>query len=417
MEILTAAYLLPITGDPIADGAIVIDEDHIVDFGTKKDILSRYCSMKITDYPDTVIMPGLVNAHTHLDRSSLPPLKPEASYIPWLANWIKERPQTSAVNRRESILSGLDEALKSGTTCLGDVGNHTGTLETLSHTKMRLRVFPEVIGSTHEDVSHQFDSTLQVVDDIHLKNAKNLNAGIAPYSPYTLSKEMLGILSQHAASHKIPLKIHISESFTEMEFFFEAKGEIADILFPAIGWDDAEIPVYRNTPLQFLNKINLLKHAPILIGCLHFSSQDLELVKQTASKIAYCPRNNENFTLGIAPLKKWMEAGIPVGLGTEGRDTGSSLSLWDEMRSALQIHSRNGGAVTPEEVLKLATLGSARVLGMERDIGSLEKGKKADFIVVHLTEKTDAGHLYPSLIQDTTPDKVEHVFIDGHRVI
>ncbi|OGP13436.1 MAG: hypothetical protein A3I75_08015 [Deltaproteobacteria bacterium RIFCSPLOWO2_02_FULL_50_16] len=417
MEILTATYLLPIEGDPIPQGAIVIDEDHILDLGVQSDILPRYCSAKVTDYPQAVIMPGLVNAHAHLDRSTAPSIQPDTSYISWLAEWIRVREDISAVMRRESILNGLYESLHHGTTCIGDMGNHTGALEPLLQSKMRLKIFPEFVGSTRENAPSQFESTLKILDDISNKNSNRLSAGVAPYSSYMLSKEMLSILARHAAYHQIPLKIHMAESFTEMEFFYEAKGEITETLFPSMGWEDAEIPLYRNTPLQYIHKIGLMKNAPILVGCLHLSNQDLELIKKTSSKIVHCPRNNEFFHLGTPPLKKWLEAGIPIGLGTEGRDVSSSLSLWDEMRSVVKTHAHNGRSPTPQEILSIATWGGARTLGLDREIGSLARGKKADLIAVSLPEGTDTPQIFSSLIQETTQEDIKTVVVDGQTLL
>jgi cytosine/adenosine deaminase-related metal-dependent hydrolase len=417
MELIGARYVLPISGTPILDGAIAIGGTRIVAVGTQKEIKARYPDAPFRNFDQHVLMPGLINAHSCLDLSLFDPEEIPARLIEWQATSIELRRFQSAVKRRNAILEGLQRALSWGVTTLADTSNYSGLLETARDVGLRLVICPEITGTA--DVDHQslFDDTLALVDSIQQLGCKRIRAGISPFAPYALSRHLIKIVTQHARSVGIPITMRAAMSFGEMEFFFESKGEIAEVFFPKMGWKE-ELPLaQRKTPIQFLESSGVLASHPALIGCTHVSDTDIELLAKSQSKVIHLPSYARHFDLGLAPVNKFRAAGIPVALGTGTLGAPLKQSLWDSLRTALKVHGDVAGeALSAEELLSMATLEAARALGWEQEIGSLAVGKNADFVVIETSGKHPLEQIPLALINETTPDRISKVYVAGEML-
>ena len=403
MKLLTASYVLPITSDPISDGAVALEGETLISVGRQKDLKKKFPTAEVQEYPDAVLMPGLVNADTRLELLSFDGQGREG-FVDRLLARMEFAQRISTVDRRANIREGIPQLLRSGTTCAGDVGKYTGTIPLFVEAPLRWMLFPEVLTSAHPSTTENYQSVLANLDEIIQKQSARLAAGLAPFSAYTLSKNLLMVLAREAEAKKIPLKIRVSESFAEMQFFYESTGEIVEKLFPKLGWQEAAPPAHRKTPVQFLEAIGFLANQPILIGCLHLAEADYEILQKRKCKVVWTPRADKRLNTGKAPVRKWLKAELPIGIGTDGAD---SLSLWDEMRAAHELCPAG-------EVLRMATLGGARVLGRDREIGSLEAGKKADLIAVKIPRSLKAADLAKQLVERTT--EVLAVFVDGAQI-
>ena len=234
-----------------------------------------------------------------------------------------------------------------------------------------------------------------------------MRVGLAPAAPYLLSRNLLKIISQQARDLSLPIQMHVAESFSEMEFFFDSQGAIANDLFPALGWRELP-PAQRKTPTQYLADIGFFEAPVTIIGGLHLSASDFPLLARHLARIVYCPTLNHVMKHGMLPLGKLVESGIPIGLGTGIWNTRLGFSLWDEMRLALKHGSQP--LPTPEELLRMATIGGARALGLDHLVGTLEKGKKADYVVVRMaTKRENEKDLIAHLIQETEPQHILRV--------
>lgn len=419
MQLFSARYLLPIAGEPIENGALVVDGGIIVALGKEKEMLDRYPSAERHDLGSSALMPGLVNAHAHLDLvlSDLP--WSESHFVQSILSLVDYKKVQSVEERRESIQSGLKKSLSSGTTCLADVGSYLDPGSLVDGIGLRLVAFSEILLSSKGGPSiHQvFESALSFVEEMKAAGGGRIQAGIAPYAPFMLSRHLLKVLAQHAVESKIPLQMHVAESFSEMQFFYDSKGDVADLLFAHAGWGKDLPPPHRKTPIEYLASIGFLDAAPSLVGCLHLSDADLKSIRQAHATVVHCPRSNVNLKLGKAPIRKILDAGIPVGLGTDLTFRQGSVSLWEEMRAALELHGSDASSsLTSTEILEMATLGGATVLRLEDSIGSLEPGKKADFIVVTAKEKISLKELSAWLIRHTVEGSVKEVYLDGRAL-
>lgn len=416
MKAIAASYLLPINGKPIHDGMIVCDDDGcIVAVGEKKTLLKTYPDITVDDFPDHLMMPGLVNAHTHLDLLFFPNTGESPQFFNWLVSGWDHRKKMTPADRRHCLEEGMQQLLRAGTTSVGDVGQYVGVVSQAANSPLRMVLFPEILTGGDTSIMENYESAFQQLEEIMGSSSSRLTGGIAPYAAYTLSKNLLKVLTQQSREMKIPLKIHVAESFQEMQFFYESTGEIAEKLFPQMGWASQLPPEYRKTPIQYLESIGFLEGKPTLVGCNHLSETDLQSIAKSGAKVIHSPRSNAYLKLGLPPLKKLLSLGIPVAIGTDGTSSLHSLSVWDEMRYMMD-HYPEGERPEPLDLLKMATLHGARALGLEKSVGSLESGKMADLLLIRLPKESSLSDLPAWLVSHVTPREIAAVFIEGKRV-
>jgi len=213
-----------------------------------------------------------------------------------------------------------------------------------------------------------------------------------------------------ALKEKLPRQMHLAESREESDFFFDATGKIATELFPHVRWDDYLPSPLRTSATAWLDTLGVLDGSVTAVHGVHLTPADMELLLQRGVGVVLCPRSNDKLDVGIAPAALLKKRGIPLALGTDSLASNDSLSLWDEMRFLLDTFS---GVFTPAEALEMATLGAARALSLADRIGSLEAGKRADFLLVELPGGVTDTTLHETLIQ--AGDLFE-VFIAGSPV-
>lgn len=417
MKAFTAAFVLPISGPIIPDGAVLVDEGRILEVGPRSEVLLRHANAENEDFPHAVLMPGLVNAHTHLDMLNFDGKSASGEsleFFDYLAHGWNHRKKMTPAARRQCLDDGIRQLLRSGTTCVGDAGQYVGVIPQSANSPMRMVLFPELLTGGDADILEGYEGAFAQVDEIlHCKSSR-LSAGLAPYAAYTLSRHLLKILAQHARELRIPCKIHVAETFSEMQFFYESTGEIAEKLFPAMGWANQLPPEHRKTPIQYLDSIGFLEGAT-LVGCNHLADGDIQSIAKHGARVVHSPRSNARLKLGQPPIKKLREQGVRVALGTDGSGALYSLSLWDEMRF-IRNHYPEAEQPTPGDLLKMATLEGAEALGLGDRIGTLEAGKSADLIAVRVDADVPANNFAASLIDNTTDREIAAVFVEGKRV-
>lgn len=420
MEIIIAKYFLPMTnGAPIErDSGVAFELNRIVDTGSRAELLDRYPNAEVKEFSTSVLMPGIVNSHCHLDITNYTckeseDFEPEVSPDE-LIDYLIASINYKETSEQEDVIPGMQRAIKrlieTGVTSVGEVSHYEVSFKLLKESGLRGVVFPEVVAGQFKLVKDRFEVALALVDK-HLKTSDaRVQVGIGPHSPYTLSRQLLKVISQHAKEASIPVQIHAAESFAEMEFFFDSQGPIANSLFPSLGWRELP-PQQMKTPVQYLSDIGFLEAPVTIIGGLHLSKQDFPLLSRNLTHVVYCPTFNKRMKLGNLPYGKLVKAGIPIGIGTEAWHGRLGFNMWDELRSALE----SGATPNPSalELMKMATIGGARVLHLDHVTGTLEKGKKADFIIISEPEIEDEVKLYEELIRNTSPQHISMVVVNG----
>lgn len=415
LKVFVAPFILPVTSPIISDGAIVMDAEKIVAVGPRFEILRDYPEVTVEEMSQVVLMPGLINAHTHLDLIFHEASGETPQFFPWLISGWEFRKTQTLSDKRHALEEGIRQLARSGATTVGDAGSFIGLIPQALNAPIRMVLFPEILHGGEASISEEYEGVFSQVEEILGAQSTRVTGGIAPYAAYTLSRHLLKIVSQQAAALKIPLKIHVAETFQEMQFFYESTGEIAETLFPRMGWKDMLPPSHRKTPIQYLDSIGFLDQAPTLVGCNHLSDSDLTLLAKRNCTIIHSPRSNAHLKVGNPPLSKLRSLGIPVALGTNGTASLHSLSLWDEMRY-VRDHYPEGDRPDDWELLKMATCHAARALGLASKVGSLEAGKEADLIAVHIPKNATPHNLPTQLISKTEERDILAVFVQGKRL-
>jgi cytosine/adenosine deaminase-related metal-dependent hydrolase len=206
-----------------------------------------------------------------------------------------------------------------------------------------------------------------------------MSAGLTPHTPYTTGEGNLPLIRDAAISHGLPLAVHVSESQAESDFIFDTSGPLADDLYPFVGWEQYLVPPRHCSSTELLDRHGLLTPSTLAVHCVHVNLADAQILKLRGVTACLCPRSNALLDVGRAPLALIKKLAIPLALGTDSLASNDSLSLWDEMRFALDLFPEE---LSPADVFRMATSGGAAALGLSATIGSLEAGKRADFQII-----------------------------------
>ncbi len=409
MEIFAASHLLPISAPPVEGGAIAVENGRIVAVGPLVELRKAFPAPYV-EFPGHAIMPGLVNAHTHLELTHFPSWKlrkgidySPRTYVDWVIQVIKIRRALTRSELEHSVREGIRVSLESGTTAVGEILTDRTLVSLYTDSPLSGRLYVEAIGQDPlrcEQLLTDIDRSLTAFQ------AGRFRPGVSPHAPHTLSPRFMEEVCALAARHAVPTAIHLAESREEMAFLHDSSGKIPELLYPFAGWDDYVPPPRRTTPAVYLDSLGALTPRTAVVHCVHVTPSDAELLAKRGVTAVLCPRSNDRLDVGKVPALLLKKAGIPLALGTDSLASNDSLSLWDEMRF---LRKEFSAVFTPGEVLAMATVTAARALGLDGEAGSLEEGKRADFLVVD--PGTGAGRELPeALIEE---GQIGEVFIGG----
>ncbi len=388
MKILCAEHVLPISAEPIVNGAAAVDGSTVAAVGTRREIVEKYPAAAIENFGEAVIMPGLVNCHSHLEITAMRGFLDdvEADFYSWLMKLTSVRGEKlTAADIKIAALAGALEGVRAGVTCFGDIGRFgVAGFEALKANGVRGILFQETEFSPKDATANEDFAKLKD-KFLELKAAETalVKIGLSPHAPYTVSRKLFEIITDYAISENVKTSIHAAESNQERDFFETGAGFFAE-LYQKI---NLEWNAPRTSPVQYLAAIGVLEAAPLLAHCVKVADGDLDLIAASRSKIAHCPKSNAKFGHGIAPLEKFLDKNISVGFGSDSVASNNTCDILEEARFAtLAARTLDGKKrfLTAREIIETATLGGAKALGLEREIGSLEAGKQADLIVVSL---------------------------------
>jgi 5-methylthioadenosine/S-adenosylhomocysteine deaminase len=386
--ILTADFVLPIASEPIGNGAVAIEGTSIAAVGTLDEVAGIYPHATVENFGRAAILPGLVNCHSHLEitamRGFLDPF--EHDFRSWLLTLNKVRQEKlDNADIAMAALAGALEGARAGVTCFGDIGRiGTAGIEALKTAGLRGIVFQETEFSPDNCTAEQ---DIQKLKDKYLMLRESgtalVEAGLSPHSPYTVSRKLFEQIGEFARSEDVKLSIHAAESAEEDDLLKRGRGFFIEVYKKfGLNWDCP-----GRSSVQFLSETGILNSRPLLVHCVVVSDADIELISSSGSTIAHCPKSNAKFGHGYAPLEKFLDAGVPTGLGSDSVASNNLCDIFEESRFAvLAARNRPGSArfIEPREILESATLGGARALRIDDKVGSLEAGKQADIAVVSM---------------------------------
>jgi 5-methylthioadenosine/S-adenosylhomocysteine deaminase len=382
---------------PIVNGAIVIIRDRIAAVGPSDRIIKHYPKHRLYRLENAVLMPGLVNLHTHLE---LPPLRDAVrapAFPDWVLNLVRAKKDLTANDYASAAAQNIKTLIRSGTTTVGEICTHGLSPELLKQSGLRAVIFHEMISMGPSSLVSRPSSFVPRPSSLAARSSSGLvRAGISPHAPYTVSKAVLIRIGEISRKKNLRLAMHVAESRDEIRLL-QGKKSGFEKLYRAAGWDPAWAPS-ADSPVQYLHGLGLLSRNFLAVHAVQVTDRDIRLIRKTRTSVAHCPRSNRETGVGKMSLRKFLDAGIIVGLGTDSLASSPSLNMWDEMRYAYRVHRRDG--VSALTVFTLATTGGASALGMGKETGSLEPGRRADVIAVRLPKKK-SGDPYSDLLRET----------------
>ena len=389
----------------IEDGSVVIKNGEIVAVGPSAAIKESYEAAESVNAAGKIIMPGLVNTHTHAAMTLFRGMADDLPLDTWLQShiWPAEAKFINAASVRSGANLALAEMILSGTTTFSDMYFFADELAQAAKTAGVRAVVGEAVIDFPSPDSKSPGESFAIIEQLaeKWKNDPLITIAIAPHAPYTCSPETLRSAKKLADKLGLPLSIHVSETQKEVS---EVTGK------------------YGLPPFEHLNKLGFFGGTVIAAHAVYATPKELVLMAGNNVGVAHNPVSNMKLASGVAPIPAMLQAGVAVGLGTDGAASNNNLSMFKEMNAAALLQKVSGldpTALSAVETVKAATIGGAKVLGMEKRIGSLEKGKRADLIVLELNRPHSVPlyNVYSHLVYAANGADVETVVIDGRVVM
>lgn len=413
----TARYLLPMVAAPIEDAGLLVRNDRIVAVGRRRD-LSRDATAAVTiDFGDSILLPPLVNAHTHLELTDFPlwsatePPVPPEDFVGWILQLIRIKRARTMEQMLASLRRGLNALLHSGTGAVADILSQPELAAAYTDTPLLGRVDLELIGrgETARGPLHERAGAWLSGDAAPL--ARHLRRGLSPHAPYTVAPENLGEIADFARQQRSPLAIHLAESSAEVELLRQGQGPLVDRLYALVGWMP---PSPVGGPVDYLQAAEALRPSTLLVHGVQLDNAEIRRIAVAGASLVLCPRSNRNLGVGRAPVEALRCQGVNLALGTDSLASNGSLSLYDELEAALPLYAP---ALSPVELLRIATCGGAAALGLGKEIGALVPGLGAHFQVLQPTHLPAISELAAFLCAGERGEEIKHLFLHGRDVL
>ena len=390
-RVFRARWVLPISQPPIRDGWVLVDDGRIVAVGESGSLPPQPSAAHDTsekapgaasrDAGATVaILPGLVNAHTHLELSYLheqiPPAPSFGAWVRSVMNARKKYPDPAHPDIVEPARRAIEEARAAGTALFGDISNTLVTVPLLREAGMPAHVFYELLGFMQRDPAAQVRDARARIDAIGDPQGR-IRLSLAPHAPYSVSPELFRAIRSDVHRHSSVSSVHLGETPEEVELLRHGTGEIRAVLEELGRWPDHWEPP-RVGPVEYLAGLDFIDSRVLAVHGVQFDLADLAHLRARGTTLVSCPRSNAYVGVGAPPLASFYDAGVPVAFGTDSLASVGDLNLFAELREARRI----APSVPASHLLASATLVGAEALGFGTELGSIEPGKRAALIAV-----------------------------------
>lgn len=381
--------------DVIRETSLYIEGDKITGIGDKP---AGFTADKVIDGTDRLVIPGLVNCHTHSYMSFMRNVADDLSFMDWLFGTIDpiEQQMTDEDTYWGANLA-IIEMMKSGTTCFNDMQmNIHQTTRAVKESGMRAVVCRGLVGSGNDEAG-QMRLRQAYEERDAAKDCDRLTFRLGPHAPYTCDDEFLKIVAAEAKREKMGIHVHLSESESEISQIQEK---------------------YGCTPIALAEKCGIFDVPAIAAHCVRVTDEDIDILKRKNVSVVTNPASNMKLGNGFAPIAKMLDAGVNVCLGTDGAASNNCLNMFHELSLLTLIHKGTGKTpqcVSAKEGFRIATINGAKALGLEKEIGSIEVGKKADLAILDLCTPslTPRNNLIAGLSYSANGSEVDTVIING----
>jgi len=398
--LLRARIVLPISRPPIIDGVIRIENGCIAEVGEWRDLHGD-----TDDLGDVILMPGFVNAHCHLDYTSLAGcISAPETFNEWIGDIMWHKNVMSDDAWRESWLKGASQCLKRGITTVGNIETRLELLEDIwAETHLRLSSYLELI--TVKSESDSDNAVQKVVNFLKSHKPRRGDVGISPHAPYTVNPDALRRCAEISQKDGLRMTMHIAESADESTMFLKARGSLYQRLLD-VGRDMSDCG--RHSPVEQASRCGVLSDRLLVVHGNYLDDADIHRLAESNTSIAHCPRSHDYFGHTPFRFQELKAAGVNICLGTDSlatvNNSNAELDLIEEMR----LFQKNYPASNSEQIVSMATVNGAKALNWAGKVGEISVGAFADLIAVPYSGLVD--DVYDAVIEQSGPDSV---MIDG----
>ena len=381
MKAFQADWVCPVATPPIRNGYVLIDEGKIVEVGP-----AAPDGVEVESFTGCALLPGFVNVHTHLELTILRGFLENLSFATWIRRLT--RTKYEHLSRTDLLLSarlGAMECLLAGVTTVGEVMDIGTGWDAMTEFGLRGVAYQEVFGPSEDASGSAARGLERKLQQFRATESDTRRIGVSPHAVYSVSSSLFRLVRDLAEKEDVRLAVHVAESQEETRFVKSGEGPFADY------WRSREIPVVSHgaSPIEYLHRLGVIGPGTLAIHAIHVDSADVKVLRDLGAGVAHCPKSNMKLGHQTAPVREFVKAGVPVGLGTDSVASNNVVDMFEEMRTALFLQRTLSGrqdSVVAHQALRMATLDSARCLGLDDQVGSLEPGKLADMVVVDLND-------------------------------
>ena len=406
---------MPVTTPPIRDGVVVVDGTDIVYVGNAANAPAG----DDRDLGNALLLPGLVNAHTHLELTAMRGFLEGLPFQQWVGQLTNARRAVLDVEALSlSARMGIREGLQVGITTFADTCSSGVALRAMRDTRVRGVMYQEVFGPDATQCDESLATLRAQIAELREIETTRVRVGVSPHAPYSVSPELFARVATMGQTESLPIAIHVAESESEAEFVRDGTGSFAE----KHRTRGIAVKARAVSPIAHLSSTGVLDARPLLIHCVHVDSGDIATIAAARCAVAHCPASNATLGHGIAPVDEMLAAGIAMGLGSDSVASNNRMDMLEEARiAALMQRARcQRHDVMPAQLaLELATIRGATALGISDRVGSLEKGKAADLAAFPLDVPAAAplGDVVSAAIFSLPGTLASLVVVDGEELL
>jgi cytosine/adenosine deaminase-related metal-dependent hydrolase len=379
---LAAGWVVPISAPPIERGAMLIGADGRIEAVGPDDLVPKPPGVIEDRYDEGLLLPGLINTHTHLELTGLSGEPPGPDFTGWILGVRQAKAARAPEAFGEAARRGIRECWAAGVTTIADTGDSGAVIEALAELGGSGIVYQEVFGPHPAQLEESLAGLRSAVHRLRRYAGDRVRLGVSPHAPYTVSGPLYSAVSAYAESEGLPIAVHLAESRAESELLAHARGSFAE------AWTRRGIPhpPGGHTPVEWLEAHGVLSERTLCIHVVQASAADLDRLARHRAAVAHCPLSNRAHGHGEAPLAAMLARGLRVGVGTDSVLSVGRLDLLAEARAARAL-----AGLDAAQALALCTTGAAAALGWSEELGSLKPGRQGDCVIL----RSPPSHLDP----------------------
>jgi 5-methylthioadenosine/S-adenosylhomocysteine deaminase len=409
MTIYEADWVCPASSAPSPNGKLAVDNGRIAAAGNGGNRVA---------FPGCAIIPGFVNAHSHIELTILRGYLDKLQFADWIPRLTDAK--YNVLSRADMLASarlGAIEMLRAGVTCLGEVMDLGTAWDAMLEFDLQGIAYQEVFGPAESQAVEAMAALREKIEVYRRQETATLRVGVSPHAPYTVSARLYREVNDFAQEEGLRLTAHIGESQEEGAFVRWGGGIFAE------RWNARGIPVQPPgcSPVAYLDRLGLLRPEMLAVHAIDLEDGDFEILREKRPALVHCPKSNAKLAHGVAQLSRILKTGIVLGLGTDSVASNNVVDIFEEMRAA--IFQQRGAtkrldSLDAETVFRMATLGGAECLGLADQLGSLDIGKRADFVVVDLNDPALQPVYDPieAMVYSASRHNVRATYIGGREV-